>query len=526
MTRRHRARRRHGRLRLHGRRPLPGAGAPPAASSTCRCAPDAARLRPRRGPGGRGGRHGSAGSRRDRLAASWSTARRHRPGRHLHARVTPTPRSRSPRSRPASTCCARSRSPTRSPRPRRWPRRPSAAAEHGVRSDGRLHLPPGAGDRARPPAGRSEGGSARSGTCGRSTCRTGSSTRSSRWSGGCEKEQAGSGALGDIGAHIVDLTQYITGEPIIGVTALIETFVQERPLAAGPSGGLLGGGSTARAERWARSPSTTRRCSWPARRRGGGDLRGHPVRHRPQERASGSRSTASTGSLAFDFEDMNELEFYDARRGRARPPASAASWSPSPSTRTSALVAARARPRLRARLHPPGGRPGDRDRRGTTARAVVRRRSPGPAGPRRRRAQRGAGSLTSDRADTRRHALTPHRKEPHDDTTDHPVHRPVGRPAVRGGVPARLRWGYDGLEIACWGDHLDVWQAVEDDAYLAAKQELLDEVRPEGLGDLQPPRRPGRLRRPDRRAPPRHPARPDLGRRRRRRASGSGPPRR
>ncbi len=34
-------------------------------------------------------------------------------------------------------------------------------------------------------------------------------------------------------------------------------------------------------------------------------------------------------------------------------------------------------------------------------------------------------------------------------------------------------WGYDGLEIACWGDHLDVWQVVEDDAYLAAKQAVL-----------------------------------------------------
>ena len=28
-----------------------------------------------------------------------------------------------------------------------------------------------------------------------------------------DKEKAGSGALGDIGAHIVDLTQYITGDP-------------------------------------------------------------------------------------------------------------------------------------------------------------------------------------------------------------------------------------------------------------------------------------------------------------------------
>ena len=27
-------------------------------------------------------------------------------------------------------------------------------------------------------------------------------------------------------------------------------------------------------------------------------------------------------------------------------------------------------------------------------------------------------------------------------------------------------WGYDGLEIACWGDHLDPWQGAEDDAYI------------------------------------------------------------
>ncbi len=31
---------------------------------------------------------------------------------------------------------------------------------------------------------------------------------------------------------------------------------------------------------------------------------------------------------------------------------------------------------------------------------------------------------------------------------------------------ARLagEWGYDGLEIACWGDHFDVWAAVEQSA--------------------------------------------------------------
>jgi sugar phosphate isomerase/epimerase len=34
-------------------------------------------------------------------------------------------------------------------------------------------------------------------------------------------------------------------------------------------------------------------------------------------------------------------------------------------------------------------------------------------------------------------------------------------------------WGYEGLEIACWGDHFDPWQAVEDDTYVPAKLELL-----------------------------------------------------
>ena len=56
-----------------------------------------------------------------------------------------------------------------------------------------------------------------------------------------EKEQAGSGALGDIGAHIVDLTQHITGDRIVTVNGLLERFVMQRPLAEPGSGALLGG---------------------------------------------------------------------------------------------------------------------------------------------------------------------------------------------------------------------------------------------------------------------------------------------
>ena len=35
-------------------------------------------------------------------------------------------------------------------------------------------------------------------------------------------------------------------------------------------------------------------------------------------------------------------------------------------------------------------------------------------------------------------------------------------------------WGYDGLEIACWGDHLDVKKAAGSDKYLNEKLEILE----------------------------------------------------
>ena len=35
-------------------------------------------------------------------------------------------------------------------------------------------------------------------------------------------------------------------------------------------------------------------------------------------------------------------------------------------------------------------------------------------------------------------------------------------------------WGFDGLELACWGDHFDVRAALEDPAYCTAKRELLE----------------------------------------------------
>ncbi len=80
---------------------------------------------------------------------------------------------------------------------------------------------------------------------------------------------------------------------------------------------------------------------------------------------------------------------------------------------------------------------------------------------------------------------------------------------------ARLagEWGYDGLEIACWGDHLDPWRW-EDEAYVQSKLDVLERNGLKVWTHLQPPQGSGRLRRPDRRTPPGHPLGPDLGRRR------------
>ena len=34
-------------------------------------------------------------------------------------------------------------------------------------------------------------------------------------------------------------------------------------------------------------------------------------------------------------------------------------------------------------------------------------------------------------------------------------------------------WGYDGLELACWGDHLDVARAAKDKKYAQTRVEIL-----------------------------------------------------
>ena len=35
-------------------------------------------------------------------------------------------------------------------------------------------------------------------------------------------------------------------------------------------------------------------------------------------------------------------------------------------------------------------------------------------------------------------------------------------------------WGFDGLELACWGDHFEVDKALADEGYCRSRQEILE----------------------------------------------------
>lgn len=122
------------------------------------------------------------------------------------------------------------------------------------------------------------------------------------------REQAGSGSLGDLGAHIVDLAQYLVGEPLAGVSALTETFVRERPLPTGPTSGLSAVTSAGTGQVTvddaalftARFPSGAL-ASFEATRYATG-----------RKNALRIELNGERGSLAFDLERLNELSFHDA----------------------------------------------------------------------------------------------------------------------------------------------------------------------------------------------------------------------
>lgn len=125
-----------------------------------------------------------------------------------------------------------------------------------------------------------------------------------------QKERAGSGALGDIGAHVVDLSQFLTGTRIAHVSGQLDTFVHERPVAAGSDGlhGVAGG---------ERAPVTVDDAAIVTGRLDGGASVVLEATRMAWGRKNAMRIEVSgtTGTLSFDFEEMNVLHLYDSADG-------------------------------------------------------------------------------------------------------------------------------------------------------------------------------------------------------------------
>jgi predicted dehydrogenase len=122
------------------------------------------------------------------------------------------------------------------------------------------------------------------------------------------REDAGSGALGDLGAHVVDLAQFITGEPITGVSALTETFIKERPLTSAHVGlaGATASGS-------ASGPVTVDDTALFLARLAGGGVATFEATRFAAGRKNGLRIeiNGERGTLEFGLESLNELLFYE-----------------------------------------------------------------------------------------------------------------------------------------------------------------------------------------------------------------------
>ncbi|GAB2807700.1 Gfo/Idh/MocA family oxidoreductase [Actinoallomurus bryophytorum] len=120
--------------------------------------------------------------------------------------------------------------------------------------------------------------------------------------------KAGSGALGDIGAHIIDAAQFVAGDQVTGVSALMETFIRKRPLA-GASAGL----GAAASGNLGQGTVTVDDAALFIGKMSGGALTSFEATRFATGRKNAMRLeiNGSAGSLAFDFEAMNELSFYD-----------------------------------------------------------------------------------------------------------------------------------------------------------------------------------------------------------------------
>ncbi|BCW52206.1 Gfo/Idh/MocA family oxidoreductase [Arthrobacter sp. StoSoilB13] len=121
-----------------------------------------------------------------------------------------------------------------------------------------------------------------------------------------QKEHAGSGALGDIGAHAIDLVEFVTGMDVEQVSGVLDTIVKQRPLLGSGSG--LSGKATA-----GYGQVTVDDIAIFTGRLASGALASFEATRfaTGRKNALAIEISGDKGALAFDLEDLNSIQFYD-----------------------------------------------------------------------------------------------------------------------------------------------------------------------------------------------------------------------
>jgi predicted dehydrogenase len=126
-----------------------------------------------------------------------------------------------------------------------------------------------------------------------------------------DRKAAGSGAHGDLGAHLVDMARFITGEELIEINGAVqETFIRERDIPAAEAGAGISGatGSSGRKGKVGVDDATL----FLARLRGGGIASFEATRFAMgNENNHGIEINGELGSVRFSFEDMVHLQYFD-----------------------------------------------------------------------------------------------------------------------------------------------------------------------------------------------------------------------
>ncbi len=123
-----------------------------------------------------------------------------------------------------------------------------------------------------------------------------------------KKEIAGSGTLGDIGAHILDISKFLVGD-LTSLCGMTETFVKQRPLQAATTGSE---GLNAQASDEMGEVTVDDAAAWLGRFDNGAMGVFEATRFAPGRRNFNSfEINGEKGSIAFNFERMNELEYFD-----------------------------------------------------------------------------------------------------------------------------------------------------------------------------------------------------------------------